>query len=137
MAAGACAGRAWRAAELRLKSFDELQTLWYVLLKERNMLLTTREHARADKRMMPGPDRLGKVRLSMKRVRAVVGERSAVYKRLLEYRRLHLAPAAADVAPLPAVEFGADQLAADDETPAADAPPPAGAARAPAERRAQ
>uniref|UniRef100_A0A0N5AQW8 Large ribosomal subunit protein uL29m n=1 Tax=Syphacia muris TaxID=451379 RepID=A0A0N5AQW8_9BILA len=79
-------GRAWTEDELRLKSNTDLHKLWFVLLKERNMLLTMK--AAYDKRMMslPNPERLFHVKqayiFSMKNLESVVHERNDAYFRL-------------------------------------------------------
>lgn len=57
-------GRSWKAEELRQKSFDDLHKLWYVLLKERNVLATQREEAtrlRLPKQLWSNQGRLKKV----------------------------------------------------------------------------
>ena len=68
-------GRQWRAAELRLKSNEDLQKLWVVLLKERNMLETTRLHHKKRGTEMPHKIRIRHVRKSMAMVKVVLGER--------------------------------------------------------------
>lgn len=55
-------GRAWRIQELRIKSNSDLHKLWYVLLKERNMLKTMEHEAEEKYELFPNPERIDKVR---------------------------------------------------------------------------
>ncbi|KAM1026001.1 hypothetical protein ACFX13_039707 [Malus domestica] len=71
-------GRSWKADELRLKSWDDLNKLWYVLLKEKNMLMTQRQMLHAQNLRFPNPERLPKVRKSMCRIKHVLTERAIV-----------------------------------------------------------
>ncbi|KAM0751284.1 MRP-L47-domain-containing protein [Meredithblackwellia eburnea MCA 4105] len=72
-------GRSWSSFELRRKSFEDLHTLWYVLLRERNVLLTQREEARRLRLDLRGftshPERLRMVQKSMARTKQVLSER--------------------------------------------------------------
>lgn len=67
-------GRAWKASELRQKSFSDLHKLWYVLLKEKNMLMTVRHECIKRQQEMPNYGRIRAVKLSMARVKHVVTE---------------------------------------------------------------
>ncbi|XP_050379047.1 uncharacterized protein LOC126796296 [Argentina anserina] len=69
-------GRSWKASELRLKSWDDLNKLWFVLLKEKNMLMTQRQMLHAQNLRFPNPERLPKVRKSMCRIKHVLTERA-------------------------------------------------------------
>ncbi|CAL5345412.1 unnamed protein product [Camellia sinensis] len=83
-------GRSWKASELRLKSWDDLNKLWYVLLKEKNMLMTQRQMLNAQNLRFPNPERIPKwaslrcvlvlcfpeVRKSMCRIKHVLTERA-------------------------------------------------------------
>ncbi|KAI5329865.1 hypothetical protein L3X38_029262 [Prunus dulcis] len=69
-------GRSWKASELRLKSWDDLNKLWFVLLKEKNMLMTQRQMLQAQNLRFPNPERLPKVRKSMCRIKHVLTERA-------------------------------------------------------------
>ncbi|XP_024134538.1 39S ribosomal protein L47, mitochondrial isoform X2 [Oryzias melastigma] len=68
-------GAPWAAKQLRAKSNEDLHKLWYVLLKERNMLLTLQQEAKRQRVPMPSPERLRKVERSMKRLDTAVWER--------------------------------------------------------------
>lgn len=74
-------GRAWSASELRLKSFSDLHKLWFVLIKEKNMLLTERELHRVShgQYRFSKPVRLKKVKKSLARIKFVLAERKRVY----------------------------------------------------------
>ncbi|CAA2970889.1 39s ribosomal l47, mitochondrial [Olea europaea subsp. europaea] len=69
-------GRSWKAPELRLKSWDDLNKLWYVLLKEENMLMTQCQMLHAQNLRFPNPERIPKVRKSMCRIKQVLTERA-------------------------------------------------------------
>ena len=96
-------GRAWKAAELRLKSWDDLHGLWYACLKERNLLETrmlwlASQGAREDGAKMAERDeyarRRKQVKLTMNRVKQVLSERACQElhpRRAAEMRRvIHL-----------------------------------------------
>ena len=72
----------FRKDELRLKSNSDLHKLWFVLLKERNMLLTMEEAFKDKMAPMPNPERMDKVELSMEHLEEVVRERNRAYWQL-------------------------------------------------------
>lgn len=75
-------GRAWTKDELRIKSNPDLHKLWFVLLKERNMLMTM-EHEYDEKcQYFPSPERVDKVKISMENLESVVKERNQAYHEL-------------------------------------------------------
>lgn len=74
-------GRAWRTSELRLKSYEDLHKLWFILLKERNILLSEKAWCKTNGRhWVNGPSNLYKVKRSMARLKGVVGERTRAFK---------------------------------------------------------
>ena len=70
-------GRNWTAADLRRKSFEDLHKLWYVLFKERNLLLSLREKHRGAERSLPTSElnRYVSVKRSMAGIKLVLAER--------------------------------------------------------------
>lgn len=72
-------GRAWNKDELRIKSNKELHQLWFILLKEKNMLLTMEHECNDKMKLFPSPERLDKVELSMENLESVVRERNKAY----------------------------------------------------------
>jgi len=65
---------------LRLKSFEDLHKLWFVLVKERNLLKSERALAKVKNQMIPNnPIRYFRVRKGMKAIKMVLGERQRLY----------------------------------------------------------
>lgn len=75
-------GAPWTAKQLRTKSNEDLHKLWYVLLKERNMLLTLEQEAKRQRVQMPSHERLRKIERSMTRMETVVQERETALRLL-------------------------------------------------------
>ena len=75
-------GREWKIEELRIKSNEDLHKLWYVLLKERNMLMTMKDQAKDQLELFPSPERLDRVEQSMINLENVVRERNKAYMEL-------------------------------------------------------
>ncbi|KAF5396975.1 Mitochondrial ribosomal protein L47 [Paragonimus heterotremus] len=62
--------------ELRLKNNSDLHKLWYILLKERNMLMTMEEEHNRCLERMPNAERFEKVEESMENIMHVIEERN-------------------------------------------------------------
>ena len=69
---------------MRRKSFDDLHKLWFVLYKERNLLLSERERQRRNQRPISAKEenRYTKVKRSMGSIKYVLKERSKIKKML-------------------------------------------------------
>uniref|UniRef100_A0A182J168 Large ribosomal subunit protein uL29m n=1 Tax=Anopheles atroparvus TaxID=41427 RepID=A0A182J168_ANOAO len=72
-------GRGWTKDDLRIKSNSDLHKLWFVLLKERNLLLTMEHECKEKMELFPSPERLDKVKESMDNLEEVVRERNRAY----------------------------------------------------------
>nr|CAB3263983.1 39S ribosomal protein L47, mitochondrial-like [Phallusia mammillata] len=77
-------GSPWTKDQLRRKSLLDLHKLWFVLLKERNMLLTLENICRETDEPMPGEERLEKVAESMSNLRDIITERETAKNMLLK-----------------------------------------------------
>lgn len=73
-------GRAWTVADLRRKGFDDLHKLWFVLYKERNLLLSERQKIRKNQRpiLAAEENRYTKVKRSMAAIKFVLSERQKI-----------------------------------------------------------
>eukprot|EP00897_Mesotaenium_endlicherianum_P006372 jgi/Mesen1/5763/ME000292S04844 len=84
-------GRSWEAWELRQKSYDDLHKLWYVLLKEKNLLYSQKGMLRTANIQFPNSNRVAKVKKSMCRIKQVLTERALTEQdegKQLAYKRM-------------------------------------------------
>uniref|UniRef100_A0A0N5A541 Large ribosomal subunit protein uL29m n=1 Tax=Parastrongyloides trichosuri TaxID=131310 RepID=A0A0N5A541_PARTI len=76
-------GREWQKEELRLKSNTDLHKLWYILLKERNMLYTMREaYVTRGESGFPNEERIDRVKMSMENLQDIIAERNNAFYEL-------------------------------------------------------
>lgn len=77
-------GRAWEASELRQKSWEDLQKLWYVTLKERNLLASQVEEGNRlsiPEQFFSNKGRIIKCKKTMARIKTVLGERQKAWEK--------------------------------------------------------
>ena len=82
-------GRAWLPSELRTKSFDDLHSLWWVLIKEQNKLYSQWSEAQRFGFHFPHKDRLHQTKLGMARIKTVLWERRIVWFQAQEILSRH------------------------------------------------
>ena len=81
-------GDSWPACLLRMKSFDDLHKLWYVCLKEKNMLMSERQMFQSyNSQAWTSHGRLKKVKLTMKRILTVLSRR-AIHEQCVRAREI-------------------------------------------------
>jgi len=77
-------GRSWRVSELRLKSYDDLQKLWYVLLKEKLALKSDEYYCKKMNQKFAHKSNYSKVVISMARLKSVISERKILIGKFTE-----------------------------------------------------
>uniref|UniRef100_A0A7S4V644 Large ribosomal subunit protein uL29m n=1 Tax=Alexandrium monilatum TaxID=311494 RepID=A0A7S4V644_9DINO len=85
--ANSVSGDPWPAVLLRMKSFEDMHKLWFVLLKEKNFLLAEQHEARQQRIRWRHHGRLKKVKLSMKRILTVLTRRE-IHQQALRSKEL-------------------------------------------------
>merc|ERR1712031_141713 len=69
-------GQRWRAKHMRLKSFEDLHKLWFVLIKEQNFLSSEEHRCARARKALPAPHRTRMVRQAMASIKMVLTERA-------------------------------------------------------------
>ncbi|CAK9298778.1 unnamed protein product [Gordionus sp. m RMFG-2023] len=69
-------GKSWLKEDLRIKSNQDLHKLWFILYKEKNMLLTMQSECKRINKLFASPERIDKVEESMANLENVVQERN-------------------------------------------------------------
>lgn len=76
-------GRSWKSYELRRKSFKDLHTLWYIVLRERNLLATQAAEGRRQgifESYLDIREKDARCRKTIARIKQVLMERKLAYE---------------------------------------------------------
>ncbi|KAJ3392711.1 39S ribosomal protein L47, mitochondrial [Lobulomyces angularis] len=74
-------GRSWEVNEVRRKSFEDLHALWWVCIKQKNLLLSQKEECRRFRLIFPNKERLSQVKKTMKYIKFVLWERKVNWEK--------------------------------------------------------